>query len=155
MKIRFDFTAILLTLIALMGCCTRPAVTAQSATVTVTLDLGGGGTGFAAVINAQEVRTGKTYSHPYSAGSHGGVVLASTPITFSVDAPGIYVFYGYLVNSPEHHYAATGCRPGENCTATALQAIDVVPGGSYQVCVSDRSAPIPTPHEPVKVPWWK
>jgi len=143
-------------LLALAGCGLLPTPAPKTATVSVTLDLGGGGTGFAAVINAQEVHTGQTFSHPYAAGSHGGVILPDTPITFTVDAPGTYVFYGFLVNAPEsYHYGATGCRPGQDCTATGLQAVDVVPGGSYDIYIGDRAAPVPTPHAPVTVPWHK
>jgi hypothetical protein len=133
-----------------------PNPTPEQATITVIFDLGGGRTGFAASIYAQEVFSGKTFSHPYSAGSHGGVVLPSQPITFSVDAPGTYVFYGNLVNAPEsYHYGATGCKSATNCASSDLLAVDVVPGGTYQVTISDRAAPVPTPYAPVTVPWHK
>jgi len=78
-----------------------PTPTPQQALVSVTFDLGGGGTGFAATMYAQEVDSGKTFSHPYAAGSHGGVVLPGQPIMMSVDALGVYVFYGAFVNAPE------------------------------------------------------
>ncbi len=128
----------------------------QQALVWVSFDLGGGGTGFAATIYAQEVASGKTFSHPYAAGSHGGVVLPSQPIKMSVDAPGVYVFYGALVNAPEsYHYGATGCPPATRCASSELLALEVAPGGTYQVTISDRSAQLPTPHTPVSVPWRK
>jgi hypothetical protein len=156
MKICLRSVIAVLGLLALAGCGLLPTPTPRSAMITVTLDLGGGGTGFAAVITAPEVHTGQTYSHPYAAGSHGGVIRADSPITFPVDAPGTYVFYGFLVNAPEsYHYGATGCRPGLDCTATSLQAVDVVPGGTYDIYVGDRTAPIPTPRAPVTVPWHK
>ncbi|HYL80896.1 MAG TPA: hypothetical protein VEU07_08785 [Candidatus Acidoferrum sp.] len=148
--------ALTVVMLAAAGCSASPPPTPQPAMVTVTLDLGGGGTGFAAVIYAQEVHSGKTTSHSYAAGSHGGVILPSKPITFPVDAPGTYVIYGFLVNAPEsYHFGATGCKPAEHCPATGLQAVDVVPGGTYPVYIADFAAPIPRPHAPVTVPWHK
>ena len=156
---RLDFNlflsiTVLLAWLWLAGCSLLPASTSQTATVRVIFDIGGGGTGFAASVYAQEVESGHTYSLPYTAGSHGGVVLPSSPITFTLEAPGTYVFYANLVNAPEsYHYGATGCQPASNCSSSALKALDVLPGVVYQVTISDRSAPVPTPHAPVTVPW--
>ena len=147
-------------LMGMTGCSQSAKLTAapthnpQQALVWVTFDLGGGRTGFAATIYAQEVESGKTFSHPYAAGSHGGVVLPSQPTLMTVDAPGVYVFYGALVNAPEsYHYGATGCPPGTRCLSSDLLALEVAPGGTYQVTISDRAAQLPTPHAPVRVPW--
>lgn len=148
-----------LMLLALAGCAglaspPGPTPTPEPATVRVTLDLGSGGTGFGAVIFAQEVASGQTYSLPYTSGSHGGVVLEDQPITFTIDVPGTYVFYGYLINAPEsYHFGATGCPPATDCPSSDLVGFDISLGGAYQVTISDRSAPIPTPHAPVTVPW--
>jgi hypothetical protein len=151
---RFFLFVMLLTWLGLAGCSLLATPAPQTATVRVTFDIGGGGTGFAASVYAQEVDSGNTYSLPYAAGSHGGVVLPSSPITFTVAAPGTYVFYANLVNAPEsYHYGATGCMPASNCPSSALKALDVLPGGIYQVIISDRSAPVPTPHAPLTVPW--
>jgi hypothetical protein len=151
---RFFLFVMHLALLGLIGCSLLPTSAPQTATVRVVFDIGGGGTGFAASVYAQEVDSGNTYSLPYAAGSHGGVVLPSSPITFTVEAPGTYVFYANLVNAPEsYHYGATGCKPATDCPSSALKAIDVLPGGMYQVTISDRSAPVPTPHAPITVPW--
>ena len=145
----------------LAGCVAAPSPTPQPASVTVMVDLAGGGAGFQVVVRAQEVHTGKTYSLVHAAGSHGGVVLSqSPPLVFSVDAPGTYIFYAAMLNAPDdYHFGATGCEPGAECTSTVLKAVDVVPGGTYQVYISDRSgerhAPQPTPRAPVTVPWTK
>ncbi len=146
-------------LLGLLAACSTnrtpvPTLTPRQATIIVTFDMGGGRSGFTASIYAQDVYSGKTVSHPYSNGSHGGVVLPSEPISFTVDAPGTYIFYGNLINAPEsYHYGSTGCPPATNCASTALLAIQVVPGQTYAVTISDRSAPVPTPHAPVTVPW--
>lgn len=130
----------------------RPAP--KQALITVTFDMGGGKAGFAATIYAQEVTSGLTYKGFYSAGSHGLVVLPSEPISITVDAPGTYVFYATLINNPDdYHYGATGCQAGTDCSSSELQALDVLPGGSYQVTIADRSALLPTPGAPVSVPW--
>jgi hypothetical protein len=142
-------------LLALSSCGSFVKPTPQFATVTVTFNLGTAGPGFAASIYAQEVSTGKVFKGFYPAGSHGGVVLpTSPPIVLQIEAPGTYVFYATLIEAPEdYQYGATDCKPGGDCSASTLSAIDVVPGGSYQVHISDRIHLIPTPGEPVAVPW--
>jgi hypothetical protein len=128
---------------------------APTATVMMTFDLGGGGAGFAATLYAQEVNTGKTVHVFYPAGSHGGVVLpTSPPVAIQVDAPGTYVFYARLSNDPDsYHYGATGCSAGQDCPSAILHALDVSPGGVYQVTIADRKAVLPVQDAPVTVPW--
>jgi len=127
----------------------------QLATVTVTFDMGGGGAGFAATIYAQEVSSGKTFKSFYPAGSHGLVVLpTSPPVSFTVEAPGTYVFYATLIEAPDdYQYGATSCRPAEPCPRSVLKAVKVEPGGTYSITIADRAAPIPTQNAPVTVPW--
>ncbi len=140
--------------LAVVGC--RGATpTPQLASVQVLFDMGGGGSGFAASLFAQEVTTGKTFKGFYPAGSHGLVVMpTSAPILISVEAPGTYVFYATLIEAPDdYQFGATGCAAGTDCASSDLLAIDVVPGGTYHVTIADRSAPIPTPGVPVTVPW--
>ena len=145
--------------ILLAAACTRTPTPQPTASVTVTFELALGGSGFSLTVYAQEVTTGKTISQLYSSGAHGGVVLpTSAPLVFTLDAPGTYVFYSNMINAPEdYHFGFTGCGPAPDCTATDLKAIDVAPGGTYEVYFSDRSgerhAPVPTPHAPVTVPW--
>src|SRR3990172_1828730 len=98
-------------LLVLTACSGFPPPTPAQATITATFDMGGGGAGFAATIFAQEVSTGKTFHVFYPAGSHGGVVLpTSPPVSFSVEAPGTYVFYAVLINEDSYHFGATGCK---------------------------------------------
>jgi hypothetical protein len=124
------------------------ATTPQPATLTVTFDLANGTTGFAATIFAQEVASGKTVTALYPA--------YSPPITMTVNAPGTYVFYAHLLEAPDdYRYGATGCQAGSRCEDSSLLAIDVQRGGKYEVYIADRSAILPTPREPVKVPWHK
>ena len=140
--------------LALIGC--RGATpTPQMADIQVTFDMGGGGSGFAASLFAQEVSSGKTFKGFYPAGSHGLVVMpTSALILISVEAPGTYVFYATLIEAPDdYQFGATGCAAGTDCASSDLLAIDVVPGGIYHVTIADRSAPIPTPGVPVTVPW--
>jgi hypothetical protein len=127
----------------------------KTATVYALLDLGGGGSGFAATLYAQEVTTGKTVHVFQSAGSHGLVVLpTSAPVAMTVDAPGTYVFYARLINEPDsYHFGATGCMAGEDCNDADLLAIEAAPGESYQVVIADRKAQLPEEGEPVTVPW--
>jgi hypothetical protein len=148
---------LLLASVVLAGCAVRPTLTPQPATVFVRLDLGGGGSGFAATLYAQEVNTGKTVHQFQSAGSHGLVVLpTSEPIDFQLDAPGIYIFYATLINNPDdYHYGATGCAAGQDCTSSELVALEVAPGGVYNVIIADRHALLPTPGAPVALPWHK
>lgn len=129
--------------------------TPTPATVSVIFDLGGGGSGFAATLYAQEVTSGKTFKGLYPAGSHGGVTRpTSPPIVLTVDAPGTYVFYARLIEAPDdYHYGATGCAVDERCGDQGLLALDVEPGGTYQVTISDRSAMLPDADAPVTVPW--
>jgi hypothetical protein len=152
-------TALLLLL--LVGCTLLPTPAPQVATVVVTFDLAGGGSGFSLTVYAQEVTTGKSTSQLYSSGAHGGVILpTSAPLVFTLEAPGTYIFYANMINAPEdYHFGATGCGPAPDCPSTVYKAIQVTPGGTYQVYFSDRSgerhAPVPTPHAPVTVPWQK
>jgi hypothetical protein len=127
----------------------------KTATVYALLDLGGGGSGFAATLYAQEVTTGKTVHVFQSAGSHGLVVLpTSAPVAMTVEAPGRYVFYARLINEPDsYHFGATGCMAGEDCSDSELLAIEAAPGKSYQVIIADRKALLPKEGEPVTVPW--
>src|SRR5512137_1615740 len=88
----------------LVACTGVPAAQPGQATVTVTLDMGAGGAGFTAAIYAQEVHTGKTFHIIMPAGSHGLVVLpTSPPLSFPVEAPGTYVFYAVLINEDSYH----------------------------------------------------
>jgi hypothetical protein len=146
---------VILLALALAGCEFQWVPTPRPATVTVTFDLGGGGTGFAAMIYAQEVTTGKTFKILYPAGSHGGVVLpTSPPVSLSVDAPGSYVFYASLNEAPDdYHFGYNGCQPGSDCSSRTLKVIDVAPGGVYQVYITQRFNVIPTPGAPVSQPW--
>jgi hypothetical protein len=127
----------------------------KTSTVYALLDLGGGGSGFAATLYAQEVTTGKTVHVFQSAGSHGLVVLpTSEPVAMTVEAPGTYVFYARLINEPDsYHFGATGCLAGEDCKDADLLAIEAVPGESYHVIIADRKALLPKEGEPVTVPW--
>jgi hypothetical protein len=157
MKTIYFRVILLLSLVVLAGCAGFPTPTPQPATVFVRLDLGGGGSGFAATLYAQEVTTGKTVHLFQSAGSHGLVVLpTSEPIKFQLDAPGTYIFYATLINNPDdYHYGATGCVALQNCTSSDLLALDVAPGGVYNVTITDQDALLPTPGAPVTVPWRK
>ncbi len=140
-----------------------PLLTACSQTVApapgvvfVRLDLGGGGSGFAATLYAQEVNTGATVHQFQSAGSHGQVVLpTSEPLKFELP-PGVYVFYATLINNPDdYHYGAIGCAAGQDCPDSALYALEVVSGGVYHIAIAERRALLPTPGAPVVVPWRK
>ena len=148
--------------LALLLSACLPTPTPQPAQVTVIFDLAGGGSGFSASVYAQEVSSGLTYWKSYSSSSHGMVVLpTSAPLVFSLPAPGTYVFYANLVNAPEdYHYGYTGCPAGaEECQDTTLRAVEVQPGGIYEVYLGsrygERHAPVPTPHAPVGVPYDK
>ncbi len=161
-KNRFLFLGTVLLALVLAGCTTiadivhPPTPTPQQATVVVTLDMGSGGPGFTAVVYAQEVTTGKTFHGISVAGSHGLVVLpTSPPISLQVDAPGTYVFYAVLINEDSYHFGATGCKATEDCASSELVALDVKPGGNYQVYIGDRKAQIPPTGVPVTVPWHK
>jgi hypothetical protein len=150
-----------LLLLLLVGCVIIPTPAPKVATVVVTFDLAGGGSGFSLTVYAQEVTSGKSTSQLYSSGAHGGVILpTSAPLVFTLEAPGTYIFYANMINAPEdNHFGATGCGPAPDCTTTVYKAIEVAPGGRYEVYFSDRSgerhAPVPTPHAPVTVPWQK
>ncbi len=151
MKTRWtSICAIILTL-CLAACAPKP----RTATVLVNFDLGAGGSGFAATLYAQEVSSGKTFKSFYATGSHGLVVLpTSAPVAIMVDAPGTYVFYATLVEAPDdYHYGDTGCPPASDCPLSSLAALDVLPGNTYRVTISDRSPLLPTPGAPVQVPW--
>jgi hypothetical protein len=147
---------ILLSLLLLAACSSAPATPPGTATITAAVDMGAGGAGFTSIIYAQEVNTGKTFHIVMSAGSHGLVVLpTSPPLSFSVEAPGTYVFYAVLVNEDSYHYGATGCKAVTDCPSKDLVALEVVPGGSYSVYIADSAAKIPPTGVPVKVPWHK
>ncbi len=138
------------------ACSAVPTKAPGLATITAALDMGAGGAGFAATIYAQEVHTGKTFHTFMSAGSHGLVVLpTSPPVSFTVEAPGTYIFYAVLINEDSYHFGATGCKALTKCDSNQLVALDVVPGGSYQVYIGDQSAKIPPTGVPVEVPWHK
>lgn len=139
----------------LAGCGFLATATPQTATVMVTFDLGGGGSGFAATLYAQEVSSGRTFKGFYPAGSHGGVVSpTSPPVSVTVDAPGSYIFYARLIEAPDdYHFGATGCPAGTDCPSSVLKALDVQPGGTYEVVIADRKALLPQVDQPVDVPW--
>ena len=153
------FNRFALLLLLLLTGCTRATPTPQYASVEVTFDLAGGGSGFSLTIYAQDVNSGESISKPYSSSSHGQVALpTSAPLIFTLEAPGTYIFYANMLNAPdEYHFGATGCAPGPVCESTVYKAIDVNPGGEYKVYFSDRRgerhAPVPTPHAQVTVPW--
>ena len=135
---------------------TGTATPAGLATITATVDMGAGGAGFASIIYAQEVNTGKTFHIVMPAGSHGLVVLpTSPPLSFSVEAPGTYVFYAVLINEDSYHFGATGCQAVTDCASSELVALDVLPGETYAVYIGDRAAKIPPTGVPVTVPWHK
>ncbi len=143
-------------LLTMAGCAAIPTKPPGLATITATLDMGAGGAGFAATIYAQEVHTGKTFHTFMSAGSHGLVVLpTSPPVSFTVEAPGTYVFYAVLINEDSYHFGSDGCKAMTDCKGKGLIAVDVVPGGSYKVYIGDQSALIPPTGVPVDVPWTK
>jgi len=143
-------------LLLLAACAGVPAIRTGQATVAVTLDMGAGGAGFTAMIYAQEVHTGKTFHIVMPAGSHGLVVLpTSPPLSFPVDAPGTYIFYAVLINEDSYHYGATGCKAVTDCPSSELVALDVLPGKSYKVYIGDSAAAIPPTGVPVTVPWHK
>ncbi len=134
-----------------------PTLEGKLATIIASLDMGGGGAGFAATLYAQEVTSGKTFHTFLPAGMHGLAVLpTSPPVMFSVQAPGTYVFYARLINEPDsYHYGATGCGPAQNCDKHDLIAVDVLPGVTYRVVIADRAALLPVRDQPVNVPWVK
>lgn len=144
-----------LCLVVLAAGCSRILPTPPPATITVIFDMGGGGSGFAATIYAQEVNSGATFKSFYPAGSHGGVTRpTSPPVTFNIPAPGTYVFYAKLIEAPDdYRFGATGCAYAERCGDQGLLALDVEPGGQYEVYIADRSAPIPEADQPVQVLW--
>ena len=137
------------------GCGLLPTAAPQMATIVANLDLGTGGSGFAATIYAQDVTSGKTFEGTYSAGAHGAVILpTSAPVSIQVEAPGTYVVYAVNVEAPDdYHWGATGCKAATDCASKDLVAIDVKPGESYPVTITERSALLPTPESPVTVPW--
>ncbi len=156
MKMRRCAIATVLIAVLLAACTPAPVTPTGLATITATLDMGAGGAGFAATIYAQEVHTGKTFHTFMSAGSHGLVVLpTSPPVSFTVEAPGTYVFYAVLINEDSYHFGATGCKAVTNCASNDLVALDVAPGGSYDVYIGDQSALVPPTGVPVEVPWHK
>jgi len=151
-----SFMVNILLMLFTLAVCRAPATTPQPAVVFVRLDLGGGGSGFAATLYAQEVNTGVTVHQFQSAGSHGQVVLpTSEPLKFELP-PGLYVFYATLINNPDdYHYGATGCAAGQDCPISDLLALEVVSGGVYRLAITERHALLPTPGAPVVVPWRK
>ena len=129
----------------------------QRATLTIGLDMGGGGAGFSATLYAQEVSTGKTFHTFLSAGMHGASTLpTSAPVILYVEAPGTYVFYARLTNAPdEYHYGATTCEGSQSCDTPILQALSVETGQNYHVTINDPAALLPEIDKPVSVPWTK
>jgi hypothetical protein len=136
-----------------------PTFSGLPGTIIVTLDLGGGGAGFAATLYAQEVSTGKTYAYPMTAPSHASGAAAiptSAPVSFPVQALGTYVFYAWLVNEPDaYHFGATFCQVISPREDHVLKAIDVFPGMTYQVYIAGSAARLPERGQPVQVPWRK
>lgn len=147
----------ILAVVAGMAACTAiPTKPPGHATITATLDMGAGGAGFSAMIYAQEVKTGKTFHTFMGAGSHGLVVLpTSPPVSFDVEAPGTYIFYAVLINEDSYHFGSTECKAVSDCRSSGLVALDVEPGGRYDVYIGDQSALIPPTGVPVEVPWHK
>jgi hypothetical protein len=116
--------------------------------------MGAGGAGFASLVYAQEVHTGKTFHTVMSAGSHGLVVLpTSPPVSFKVEAPGTYIFYAVLINEDSYHFGSTGCKAVTDCASNELIALDVLPGETYEIYIGDAKALIPPTGVPVTVPW--
>ena len=150
-----------LMLIFLLTACVSPLAASTAtptapaqATIVAAVDMGAGGAGFASVVYAQEVHTGKTFHTVMSAGSHGLVVLpTSPPVSFTVDAPGTYIFYAVLINEDSYHFGSTGCKAVTDCVSNELIALDVLPGETYQVYIGDAKARIPPTGVPVAVPW--
>ena len=78
----------------------------------------------------------------------------SAPVTLVVDAPGSYVFYANLNEAPDdYHFGYNGCLSGTDCSSRTLKVLDVVPGGVYQVYITQRFDIVPTPDIPVTQPW--
>lgn len=127
----------------------------ERATLVIGLDLGNGGAGFSATLYAQEVNSGKTFHTFLSAGMHGASTLpTSAPMLLYVEAPGTYVFYARLTNAPDDYfYGATGCPANTDCESHTLKALEVSPGQTYRVVISDPSALLPEVEKPVTVPW--
>ena len=118
MKARILLSLCWLLVLPLSGCRAGVTPAPAMATVYVTFDMGGGGAGFAALLYAQEVTSGKTFKGFAPAGSHGGVVLpTSPPVGIQVEAPGTYVFYAALDQRPRvvsirrHRVFARGSLP--------------------------------------------
>jgi hypothetical protein len=157
MRGRFRLFGIVLSVLLLTTACTTvPPTPVGMATIIATFDMGAGGAGFASTIYAQEVHTGKTFHTFMSAGSHGQVVLpTSPPVSFTVEAPGTYIFYSVLINEDSYHFGATGCKSSVKCESDDLVALDVEPGKTYKVYIADQSAQIPPTGVPVTVPWHK
>lgn len=160
MKHNLNFLTVFFVALIAAGCASVSQVfypatpTPQQATIIATFDMGTGGPGFTAVVYAQEVNTGKTFHAISTAGSHGLVVLpTSPPLSIQVDAPGTYVFYAVLINEDSYHFGATGCPASTKCASSELVAVDVKPGGVYHVLIADRAAQIPPTGVPVEVPW--
>ena len=81
--------AAILSIGLLLAGCDRLGFGPKTAKVKIKFDIYGGDNTFAATIYAQEVRTGRTYSFPYT---------PHTPyITVDMKTPGKYVFYARLV----------------------------------------------------------
>ncbi len=160
MNMRLWHLSAFVLILSLAACAAFPApptatpTAPPQATIIATVDMGAGGAGFACLVYAQEVHTGATFHTVMSAGSHGLVVLpTSPPVSFTVDAPGTYVFYAVLINESSYHFGSTECKAVSECTAKGLVARDVLPGETYEVYIGDASAAIPATGVPVTVPW--
>jgi hypothetical protein len=131
----------------LLTACSLPsAASAAPATVTVTLDLGGGTTGFAATIYAQDVERGTTVTALYP--------VQSPPITLTLEQPGTYVVYAKLLEAPdEYQYAAVDCVRGEPCEPQELLAYEIAAGQAYEIIIDRRAPALPEVDQPVTVPW--
>lgn len=160
MKDRSILICVLLVVMLLTACASfaaSPTATPTAppqATIIAAVDMGAGGAGFASVVYAQEVHTGETFHTVMSAGSHGLVALpTSPPVSFTVEAPGTYIFYAVLINEDSYHFGSTGCKAVTDCISSELVALDVLPGETYEVYIGDASALIPPTGVPVTVPW--
>jgi hypothetical protein len=142
-------TAAILAMPLIMCCGQEPAK------VTIKFSIYDNDNSFAAAVYAQEVSTGATTSFAY--GPH-------TPsITVDIKQPGTYVFYARLVEAPDdYYYGFTGyrnapyghmTRGGTRDASVNLIGLDLKPGRTYKVFISDNMVVLPKRDAPVTVPW--
>jgi hypothetical protein len=116
------------------------------ATVTISVDTGGGEPGFQTIVYVQNVKTGDTAS--YAIAPH------SKPLLVYIAEPGTYVFYGRLVEAmDDYFFGATGVKSRSTPVLRPLLALDIELGKEYQVLINDRSVQLPVKGKPVTVPW--